>query len=127
MHPTTKERSFTKPRGLVPIFASRLWSLGRPGASPLIFFSVRLWSGAESENRLYWPPRNSPKGASAWNYPCTPPPIPSVPVTCSWTAVAILMLCILVLAMGDALRTHTHQVRKLAETRSTMNEKFTGK
>lgn len=45
----------------------------------------------------------------------------------SWTAVAILMLCILVLAVGDALRTHTHQVRKLAETRSTMNEKFTGK
>ena len=45
----------------------------------------------------------------------------------SWTAVAILMLCILVLAMGDALRTHTHQVRKLAETRNALNEKFTGK
>ncbi len=45
----------------------------------------------------------------------------------SWTAVAMLMLCILILAIGDALRTHTHQVRKLAETRSAMNEKFTGK
>jgi len=45
----------------------------------------------------------------------------------SWTAVAMLMLCILVLAVGDALRTHTHQVRKLAETRSAMNEKFGGK
>ena len=45
----------------------------------------------------------------------------------SWTAVAMLMLCILVLAMGDAVRTHTHQVRKLAETRSAMNDKFTGK
>jgi len=45
----------------------------------------------------------------------------------SWTAVAMLMLCILVLAMGDALRTHTHQVRKLAETRSAVNEKLSGK
>ncbi len=45
----------------------------------------------------------------------------------SWTAVALLMLCILVLAMGDALRTHTHQVRKLAETRNAMNEKVIGK
>lgn len=45
----------------------------------------------------------------------------------SWTAVAMLMLCILVLAVGDALRTHAHQVRKLAETRSAMNEKTIGK
>lgn len=45
----------------------------------------------------------------------------------SWTAVAMLMLCILVLAIGDAIRTHTHQARKLAEVRSAMNDKVKGK
>lgn len=45
----------------------------------------------------------------------------------AWTAVAMLMLCILILALGDALRTHTHHSRKLAESRSTLKEKMSGK
>jgi cation transport ATPase len=45
----------------------------------------------------------------------------------AWTAVAMLMLCILVLALGDAVRTQAHQIRKLAENRSDLKEKLSGK
>jgi hypothetical protein len=35
----------------------------------------------------------------------------------AWTAVAILMLCILLLAIGDAFRTYYHRVRQISEAR----------
>lgn len=41
----------------------------------------------------------------------------------AWTAVAILMLCILLLAAGDALRTYYHSMRKIAEARQRRGER----
>ncbi len=35
----------------------------------------------------------------------------------AWTAVALLMMTIIVLALGDAFRTHRHYARKLQERR----------
>lgn len=42
----------------------------------------------------------------------------------SWTAVAMLMACIVVLALGDAVRTHTHHVRKVSETKRALNKRL---
>jgi hypothetical protein len=44
----------------------------------------------------------------------------------AWTAVAILMLCIVILALGDALRTHHHQARRLSQVRDAMKNKVDG-
>jgi len=41
----------------------------------------------------------------------------------AWTAVAMLMLCIVILALGDALRTHHHQARRLSQVRDEMSDK----
>jgi hypothetical protein len=45
----------------------------------------------------------------------------------AWTAVVILMMCIVVLAFADALRTHQHQMRKLAAMRDGIAAKSVGK
>jgi hypothetical protein len=42
----------------------------------------------------------------------------------SWTAVTILMLCIMLLALGDALRTHHHRRRKLPEPVRRSDQQF---
>jgi len=42
----------------------------------------------------------------------------------AWTAVVILMMCIVVLALADALRTHHHQMRKLAAARDAIAAKL---
>jgi hypothetical protein len=45
----------------------------------------------------------------------------------AWTAVVILMMCIVVLAFADALRTRQHQMRKLAAMRDGIAAKSVGK
>jgi hypothetical protein len=37
----------------------------------------------------------------------------------AWTSVAMLMLCILLLAVADAIRTNYHHARKVHDTRAT--------
>ncbi len=44
----------------------------------------------------------------------------------AWTAVALLMVCILLLAIGDAIRTYYHRTRKLLESRRRKSDSAGG-